>query len=99
MSESVDLDVGQKLRDLLKEWQCDACKVGDYSKCNHTKEDAKAFIQNRETGEIKYFCCIGCLLLQLETNELKRIVEDTFNRDGDYRMINAACEYAKLNKS
>lgn len=74
-----------------KKYQCDACRNGDRSKCNATREGAAAFREDHK-GKMHYYCFMGCLMLYLieenvKPEEIKRFIESQFNRDGHYEKL------------
>ena len=76
----------QKIRDMLKQWQCTDCQSGNFSHCNHTFENGKAFMEKPD-GTRQYFCNIGCLLLQLDDEDMTHVIESQFNREGHYEKL------------
>ncbi|GEM_PF-3269913 len=61
----------ERLRTLLKSWQSEPCKKGDYSKCP-TADNAKAYLEKPD-GSRQYFCWFGCPLLMLGDEDMKKV--------------------------
>lgn len=77
------------LLEQLRKWQCEPCepcKNGDNSKCPKSiEEGAKAYIEEPD-GSRRYFCCVGCMLLEVYERggdgALTQAIERQFNREG-----------------
>lgn len=74
-----DLFVSKKkqsknLRKLLLYGKCESCQKGDFSHCGtvERKSDSKAFVED-EAGVRKWYCNMGCILLQLTDEEIKKV--------------------------
>jgi len=80
------------LREWLEFWRGDCkCKDPKY-KCNH--KDGPAFIEG-PGGKRRYFCHVGCALLQLDNKNLKKAVEYQFNDEGHYETLRNSMNYKK----
>jgi hypothetical protein len=88
-----DIEPIKRLREMFKEWQCDACKKDGPGACKVTKENARAYFQ-RADGSIKYFCQIGCLLMQLSDHDMHAFILSQFDNIGDY-LRNAQIPYLR----
>lgn len=89
--DKIDAEIVKRLR----REQCPGCRDGT-AQCNHTREElmasgkAFAFIENTETGEVRYHCCIACALLKLTPDERTHVIESQFNREGHYEKLQSA---------
>lgn len=70
--------------EMLRTWQCDACRQGKRCKC--TRKDAKAFIEYPNKKR-RYFCHMGCLLLHLPLKERRSVIVRQFNVEGHYEKM------------
>lgn len=86
MSRRDSKDSIGRLRELFRGWVCDSCRAGDFSKCRVKREDARAYIQGPD-GKIRYFCQVGCLLLQLGDEAFEHAVVSQYNREGHYHQL------------
>lgn len=73
------------LREFFRSRQCDDCKAGRLCKC--TRADAQAYLENLETGERKYFCYVGCAMLQLDDEDFKHFSVSQFDNEGHYEKL------------
>lgn len=74
---------------ILEHWrkeQCPDCRAGNRTKCNATKENAKAY-RIDEKGQIHYYCFMGCLMLELDDEGRRKISESEFNVEGHYEKL------------
>jgi len=82
---------------LLEHWQnfqCPDCRKGDRSKCKATPENAKVFRED-ETGKVHYYCFLGCLMLELDAESRRKLIESQFDSDGHYEMLRNSMYAAK----
>ena len=82
-------DCEERVMNLLRSYQCSDCRDGKVG-CHHTREEARASIENTETGEVRYFCCMACALLNLSEGDRNHAIESQFNRDGHYEQLASA---------
>lgn len=82
-----------KFRELLEVWRAKGCKSkGADCNCNH--QDGPAFIEGPD-GKRKYFCHVGCALLQFDNKSMKKIVEYQFNNEGHYEKLRRELDHYK----
>ena len=73
----------EKILEHWRKYQCDNCREGHREKCNTTEKNAKAF-RIDENGKRHYYCFMGCLMLELDDESRKKIIESQFNDKGHY---------------
>jgi len=78
MEQTSEDSAWNQFREMWRAEQCEACQAEGPGACSCTKENAVAFMEDVETGERKYFCCVGCMLLQMNDHQLKRFTERQF---------------------
>jgi hypothetical protein len=86
-----DNECTKRLREMFKEWQCDTCKKNGPGACSATEANARAYIEMPD-GSRKYFCQIGCLLMQLSDHDMHAFILSQFDNVGDY-LRNAQIPY------
>ena len=63
-------------------YQCPACRAGDRSQCQATREDSRADMTAPD-GTKKYYCFIGCALLDiLDNSDNEKATLDKLVREG-----------------
>ena len=67
----------------LKLGKCKACQEGRLEDCTADKKTAKAFIEGPD-GKKKYFCNLGCILLQLNQKGRAQLFEGEVGPQGHY---------------
>ncbi len=76
----------ERIVDMWREHQCVDCRKGDWSKCN-VNEKTPFFIEG-PSGERKYFCFAGCMMLKILRdmgyNSLETFIVKQFDRRGHY---------------
>jgi hypothetical protein len=74
---------------ILEDWkslQCPDCRKGDRSKCRATRENARAFMEDKK-GKMHYYCFVGCLMLELPEEARRKFIVSQFDTDGHYEKL------------
>ncbi len=67
---------------LLDHWHKNKC----IKPCSANASNAKASIEEKP-GSVRYYCCVGCMMLDLEDDGRREFIESQFNVKGHYSKL------------
>lgn len=78
------MSISDKILEMWKEEQCDDCRNG--RSCSANKENAACYTVD-EDGNEKYYCFIGCMLLQMDEESRNKVIRSQFDVNGHYEKL------------
>lgn len=83
LSKDMNQKEFEEYRKVLKFGKCPACQSGHFENCTATRKNAHAYMIDK-TGKIKWYCNLGCILLQLDQRGVQQVVEGEVGSEGHY---------------